>query len=200
MAAVGLLYVGAVLFVNGVMLLGWVSPRAAAPLNIFVGALQVVTPTYLIIAANGQPTSIWAASGIYLFGFTYLWVGINGLMGYDNRGLGWFSLFVAVSAVVYAVDSFSMQGDPAFGVVWALWAVLWFLFFVVLGLERVDFTAATGVFTAVVGLLTAAVAFQFLLDRWTGSVTEAIVLAAIGLATLAVARPAGTSLTLAERG
>ena len=37
MGSVGLLYVGAVLFLNGVMLLGWIDAKSAAPLNVFVG-------------------------------------------------------------------------------------------------------------------------------------------------------------------
>ena len=41
-----LLYVGAVLFINGLMLLGKVEPRSAAVFNLFVGGLQVVTPTF----------------------------------------------------------------------------------------------------------------------------------------------------------
>ena len=40
MGSVGLLYVGAVLFLNGMMLLGRVDARSAAPLNIFVGGLR----------------------------------------------------------------------------------------------------------------------------------------------------------------
>ena len=77
MGSVGLLYVGAVLFLNGCMLLGWVDTRAAVPLNIFVGILQVITPTYLIFTADGNTTQIMAASGLYLFGFTYLYVAMN---------------------------------------------------------------------------------------------------------------------------
>ena len=83
MGSVGLLYVGAVLILNGVMLLGYVEARSAAPLNLFVGALQVVTPTYLIFTSGGDATTILGASGIYLFGFTYLYVGINLLAGLD---------------------------------------------------------------------------------------------------------------------
>ncbi|MDT7637982.1 MAG: putative amide transporter protein, partial [Pseudonocardiales bacterium] len=52
MGTVGLLYVGAVLFINGMMLLGFVEGRSAAMMNLFVGVLQVVTPTYLIFTAN----------------------------------------------------------------------------------------------------------------------------------------------------
>ena len=96
MGSVGLLYVGAVLAINGLMLLGFVEARAAAPLNLFVGALQVVTPTFLIFTAGGDEATILAASGLYLFGFTYLYVGINLLAGLDGTGLGWFSAFVAL--------------------------------------------------------------------------------------------------------
>lgn len=65
MSAVGLIYVEIVLIVNGVMLLGWLTPREAAPLNLFVGALQVFTPTYLIVVAADNVDAVFAASGIY---------------------------------------------------------------------------------------------------------------------------------------
>ena len=91
MASVGLLYVGAVLAVNGLMLLGYIDARSAAPLNLFVGALQVITPTFLIVTASGTPaqqaTTILGASGLYLFGFTYLYVGINLLANLDGTEL-----------------------------------------------------------------------------------------------------------------
>ena len=77
MGSVGLLYVGAVLFINGAMLLGWVEARSAAPMNFFVGGLQVITPTYLIFTANGDADVILAASGLFLFSFTYLYVAVN---------------------------------------------------------------------------------------------------------------------------
>ncbi len=46
MAAVGLLYVGAVSFVNAVMLLGKAEPRSVGIFNLFVGVLQVVVWNY----------------------------------------------------------------------------------------------------------------------------------------------------------
>ena len=184
MSAVGLVYVGAVLFINGVMLLGWLTPQEAGPLNLFVGALQVFTPTYLIIAAAGNADETFAASGIYLFGFTYLWVGINALKGYRGRGFGWFALVVAACTLVYAADSFLRQGDAGFGVIWLLWGVLWFLFFLVLGLERADLGPATGVYTIVTAILTAVAAYQVLLGSWSGGWLQALIFAAIGLLAL----------------
>ena len=112
MASVGLLYVGAVLFINGIMLLGWLDAKSAAPMNFFVGGLQVLTPTYIIFTANGNQDTILAASGLYLFGFTYLYVGINLTAGLDGTGLGYFSLFVAVCAVVFSYLNFTPAPRP----------------------------------------------------------------------------------------
>ena len=188
MASVGLLYVGAVLIVNGLMLLGRVDARAAAPLNIFVGALQVFTPTYLIITSEGDPDVILGASGLYLFGFTYLYVGLNLIYGLDGTGLGWFSAFVAGCAVVFAGLNFGRLDDPAFGVIWLYWAVLWALFFLVLGLKREELTRFTGLVAVVAGVVTCAVpAFLLLTGVWQDNVmTSAIVLAVVLLLSLAL--------------
>jgi hypothetical protein len=191
MASVGLLYVGAVLVVNGLMLLGRVDARAAAPLNLFVGALQVVTPTYLIFTSGGDADTILGASGLYLFGFTYLYVGLNLLCGLDGTGLGWFSAFVAACALVYAGLNFGRLDDPAFGVIWLYWAVLWALFFLVLGLEREELTRFTGAVAIVAGVLTCAVpAFLLLTGVWQDNRrTAAILLAALLLLSLGLYAP-----------
>lgn len=141
---VGLLYVGAVLLLNGLMLLGRVPARSAAALNLFVGALQCVTPTVLIIQAGGDQDAILGASGLYLFGFTYLYVGVANLANLEPAGIGWFSLFVAGAALVYSGLSFWRDHDPVFGVIWLAWALLWALFFAVLGLGAERLTRFTG--------------------------------------------------------
>ena len=195
MGAVGLFYVGAVLFLNGVMLLGRISPTAAAPLNFFVGALQVLTPTVLIVQSGGDPTVIFGASGLYLFGFTYLWVGINAATGWDGAGLGWFSLFVALAAIGYAWHAFTVEQDPAFGAIWSLWAVLWFSFFLLLGLGRGALGPAVGVIALVEGVITAAVpAFLIVAERWPTGIVPAVVIAVIGAAAVVFAVPLGRLL------
>lgn len=183
MGSVGLLYVGAILFLNGVMLLGWVEAKSAAPLNLFVGALQVITPTYLIFTSGGDPDTILAASGIYLFGFTYLYVGINLLAGLDGTGLGWFSLFVAAAAIVYSALNFTKFNDAGFGVIWLYWSFLWGLFFVLLGLKRERIGRYTGAVAAIEGIVTGAIpAFLLMTGRWqTNTGTAAVVLAVFGI-------------------
>lgn len=182
MGAVGLLYVGAVLFINGLMLLGKVEPRAAGILNLFIGALQVITPTVLILIAGSSLNQILGASGIYLFGFTYLYVGIGLLGGFDTTGVGYFSLFVAVAALGYSFANFRILDDPAFGVIWLYWAFLWTLFFLLLGLKREELTVYTGWVTAIQGWITAAVpAFLQLTGYWRNLGVVAVILAVFGV-------------------
>ena len=50
-----------------------------------------------------SPDTVKAAALTLLFSLTYLWVGMNRLTGSDGRGLGWFSLFVAISVLPEAV-------------------------------------------------------------------------------------------------
>jgi hypothetical protein len=145
-ANVGLLFVGAVLFLNGIMLLGKVDARSAAVFNLFIGALQVLTPTYLIFTSGGDPHKILTASGLYLFGFTYLYVGIGLLMGLDTTGVGYYSLFVAVAALGYSYANFRLLHDYAFGAIWLYWSFLWFLFWLLLsGYWRPEHNQAIGI-------------------------------------------------------
>ncbi|MEV4092002.1 AmiS/UreI family transporter [Streptosporangium saharense] len=167
MATVGLLYVGAVLFINGMMLLGKIDARAAAIFNLFVGAMQVVIPTVLIITANNRADVILGASGLFLFGFTYLYVGIGLLGGFDTTGVGYFSLFVAIMALGFSYANFKIANDRPFGVIWLYWAFLWLLFFLLLGLKREHLTVYTGWVTAIQGWVTAAIpAFLLLTGYW----------------------------------
>ncbi|MET8768086.1 AmiS/UreI family transporter [Streptomyces sp. NPDC004658] len=186
MANVGLLFVGAVLFMNGLMLLGKVDSRAAAIFNLFVGGLQVLTPTYLIIAANDDPKRIMLASGIFLFGFTYLYVGIGLLMGLDTTGVGYYSLFVAIVAVGFSFVSFRLVNDQPFGVIWLYWAFLWFLFFLLLGLKMEALTTYVGWVTAIEGWVTGVIpAYLLLTGYWVSAnfYETAIALGAFGVLT-----------------
>ncbi|MFJ2304961.1 AmiS/UreI family transporter [Streptomyces sp. NPDC087787] len=182
MGNVGLLFVGAVLYINGLLLLGKVDGRAGAILNLFVGALQVLTPTYLIFTADGDPKKILAASGLYLFGFTYLYVGIGLLANLDTTGVGYYSLFVAICALGYSFANFHLLKDYPFGVIWLYWALLWFLFFLLLGLKMDHLTTYTGWVTAIEGWVTGAIPAALLLSGYWKHPTEtAIALGVFGV-------------------
>ncbi|WP_285779597.1 AmiS/UreI family transporter [Microtetraspora sp. NBRC 13810] len=182
MGSVGLLYVGAVLFINGLMLLGRVEPRAAALLNLFVGVLQMITPTVIIVSNPGNTAQILGASGLYLFAFTYLYVGINLLTGIDSTGVGYFSLFVSIMAIGYSYANFRILRDPGLGVIWLYWSFLWFLFFVLLGLKQAWITHYTGWVTAIEGWVTGAIpAFMMLTGTWVRTGVIATFLGIFGL-------------------
>ena len=111
------------------MLLGKAEPCSVGTSNLFVGVLQVAVP-FCIIATADDPAVILNASGISLF--TYLYVGVTNLGGFDTGGLGWYCLWVAIIAVVYPLLNFFYFGDPFFGVIRIMWSFLWGLFFVLL--------------------------------------------------------------------
>ncbi|WP_199423027.1 AmiS/UreI family transporter [Actinotalea solisilvae] len=192
MGNVGLLLVGVVLFVNGLSTLGVVPARSAAPLNFFVGTAQVVLPTLVLVLHGTEPGVLQATWPSYLFGITYLWFGFQTVHRIEPQGFGWYSLFVAGIAAYYAVTSIAT--DPVFAVIWATWASMWALFFVLLGLGRthvggLDLGRFTGWFLVLLGIPTCTVPALFLLEgRWTTSpVAGLAALAALALATVASA-------------
>jgi hypothetical protein len=181
------MFVGAVLFVNGLLLLGRVDAKSAGVFNLFVGGLQTAIPFYLIATAK-TPDEILLASGIFLFGFTYLYAGISNLAGHEPVGLGWYSAWVAIMACAFGVTNIVKFHDPTIGLLWLRWSVLWTLFFLVLGLGLERLTALTGWTTLILSFTTCTIpGFLLLLGEW-GGVHTWLVLAVIA-ATLAALVP-----------
>ncbi|WP_449282086.1 AmiS/UreI family transporter [Leucobacter sp.] len=199
MGHVGLLYVGAVLFVNGLMLLGLVPGKSAAAMNLFVGGMQVIFPTLIILQSGGEPAAVLGASGLYLFGFTYLYVAWNQLTGATGEGLGWFSLFVAACAVVYGVLQFTTFDDPVFGMIWFSWAALWFLFFLVLARGKDALTRRTGWFTLLLGIFTGAIPAMLLLTgSYVTGALEGAIAAVVGVVLFGLAWVLGKPVAVAR--
>src|SRR5215472_858583 len=185
MADVGLMFVGAVLFVNGLLLLGKVDGKGAATFNLFVGGLQTAIPFFLIATAT-TTSEILLDSGIFLFGFTYLYVGISTLAGQPPVGLGWYSAWVAIMAAAFGITNIVKFHDPTIGLLWLQWSVLWALFFLVLGLGITRLTALTGWLTLILSFTTCTIpGFLLLLGQW-GHVPTWLVLAVIAATAIAV--------------
>jgi hypothetical protein len=189
MSDVGLMFVGAVLFVNGLLLLGKIDAKGAATFNLFVGALQTAIPFYLIATAK-TTDDILLASGIFLFGFTYLYVGIANLAGQAPVGLGWYSAWVAIMATAFGITNIVRFHDPTIGLLWLQWAVLWALFWLVLGLGITRLTRLTGWLTLILSFTTCTIpGYLLLLGEW-GRVPTWLVLVVIA-ATAVVLLPVG---------
>ena len=125
MLGVSLLYVGAVLTINGIGRLTEIDGKSLAVMNFFTGGLSVIANVILLVCGE-----YYAAATGLLFGFTYLFIRLNAVFNLDGRVLGWFSLFVAINTVPAALLSLLQDADPLFFVIWLAWGILWLLIFV----------------------------------------------------------------------
>jgi hypothetical protein len=201
MSSVGLLFVGSVLFLNGLLFLGKADVKSVAVFNLFVGGLQVAVPFYLIATAH-TPDDILSAAGIFLFGFTYLYVGIVNLAGFKADGIGWYSLWAAALAAGFGLTEILRFHETTLGLLWLQWSVLWALFFVVLALGVERLTTTAGWLTLILSLTTCTIpGFLFLLGDWrkvpTWAVIASIVATAVAVILIAIRTVPAESRTLA---
>ncbi|HDR6129895.1 TPA: AmiS/UreI family transporter [Bacillus anthracis] len=130
MGYVGLLLSGAALFLNSLVILGKAEMKSAGVFNLFVGALQIIIPFYLIMISDQSNWTVYSYAATFLFGLTYLYVGVTFIKGMDSSGLGWFCIWVAIIALFYMVVSFVQFHDVVNALTWFMWALLWYLLFV----------------------------------------------------------------------
>ncbi|MGH9101732.1 MAG: AmiS/UreI family transporter [Acidimicrobiales bacterium] len=201
-----LLYVGAVLVINGIWLIGqartarapagsrWLtapdgpllgdeaerfeqSPQASggavavrahpsviqnrevAVVNLFTGGLGVALSivSFVVGAVHNNLADFSFAGFVLLFAFTYLWVAANQFLNAGGHAFGWYCFFVAVTAVPTGVltllSAAGHVGSVWLGIDWLAWAVLWFMFFLLLALE-LPIARITGYVTVLVGVAT----------------------------------------------
>jgi hypothetical protein len=152
-----LFWVGAVLFLNGIWLMGNIGDGEIAVIDIFVGFLTGSVALYLAFAPGSSGLSIQNAAFLLLFTFTYFWVAWNRWNGADGRGLGWFCLFVALTCAPIAIQGFHAAKntwDYWLAVNWVSWGVLWFLFYLILAQGRDQLTKRTGLLCMLEGIYT----------------------------------------------
>lgn len=156
MLGLSLLFVGFVLTLNGLWLMERVEDRGIIVINGVVAALSFLIATHTALEAT-DVSGIRSAAMILLFATTYLWVAYNRIVECDGRGLGWYSLLVALTVAPMSVLTFSGADSVItvwLGFSWLSWAVLWFLYFCLLTLQKpilkmtARFTLFCGIFTA----------------------------------------------------
>jgi putative amide transporter protein len=124
----------------------FIQNREVAILNIFTGFIGVaIAVTYIVLGGTARLPAlgllnIQTGGAILLFAFTYLWVAYNQYANAGGRALGWYSLFVAVTAVYAGINV--VQNTPGNNTAdlwlagnWFAWAVLWAMFWALLSLE-----------------------------------------------------------------
>lgn len=166
MSNIGLLYVGCVLFINALMLLNLVESKSATVINFLVGLLQIVFPTYLIITSSGELLTILNAGSLCLFGFTYIYVAVTNWKGLSTTGVGYYCLWVAIMAVIFSAINIISFDDLKFAFIWLNWAVLWYLFYLLLAQQK-EIGRLTGYIAMVQSWLTCTIpALAILLNFW----------------------------------
>jgi hypothetical protein len=161
-----LLYVGAVLCLNGLWLLGRIGDKEIWVINIFSGVLTLLVALRLAFGADADLGAVKAGALTLLFTFTYLWIAFNRFSGADGRGLGWYSLFVAITVIPVSIQTLihaASGWDIWFGLSWAAWAVLWFMYFLLLALQK-PILKLTGAVTLLEGIVTGWLPGYLLLD------------------------------------
>ena len=176
MGLIGLFFVGAVLFVNGLFVLGKADPKGTAVMNLLVGGLVGIITLVMSIVTFANPATaaipkdnfqFWSTAGTLLFSFTYFMVAGNILTGGDGRAVGWYCLWVALAAVPTGIINLLWFNDWRFGIIWEMWAVLWFLFFLLLGLQIQRVTRLTAYVTLVEAFITCTIpAYLILINKW----------------------------------
>jgi hypothetical protein len=153
-----LLWVGAVLTLNGLWLMGRIGDREIAVINVFAGGIAFLAAVVSAFSSGAEVTGgIAFGALVLLFAFTYLWVAINRIFQLDGRGLGWYSLFVAITAVPIGIEILmgaQKAWDWWLGLNWLAWGVLWFFYFILLVPRRLT-ANFVGAVTLVEGILTA---------------------------------------------
>jgi putative amide transporter protein len=156
LAGLALFYVGAVLCLNGLWVLGRIGDKEIAVIDIFVGGITLLVALSLAFGPSADLASVKGCAFLLLFTFTYFWVALNRYNGADGRGLGWFCLFVAITCAPVAIQTLTSATSPWgywLGLCWIAWGILWLLFFVLLVLQK-PIAKYVGTLAVIEGILT----------------------------------------------
>lgn len=184
MGFVGLFLSGAVLFLNSLLLLDKAEAKSVGVFNLFVGALQIIFPFYMMITSSQSNWDMYNNAAVFLFGLTYLYVGVTFIKGLDGRGLGWFCLWVVIIALIYTVTSIVYFHDIVNALTWGMWAYLWFLFFLLNSLQM-KIEVYVGIVAFIQSWVTLTIpAILFFLGVWNTQVVIQIMIYVLALSIL----------------
>jgi len=159
-------FVGYLFILNGLNMCGKISDKESGVWNLLIGSWIYVLLIIAIVKQLFGADTWLSVGGTFLFAFTYLSLGLMKLLKLDGRGVGWYCLLVAVIAPFIAQMNFSL-GDWRFGIIWLIWAAMWFVFFLILGLGKTKLAGnKLGYLMMLVGILTLAAPGYMMLRSW----------------------------------
>jgi putative amide transporter protein len=156
LVGLGLLYVGAVLSLNGLWLLNRIGDKEIGVINVASGLITLCVALSLAFGSGANLETVRAAALILLFTITYFWVAYNRIASVDGRGLGWFSLFTAITVVPVCLQAMAKArtvADLWLALNWGVWAIVWFMFFLLLTAKK-PIQRMTGTATLAAGIVT----------------------------------------------
>jgi hypothetical protein len=156
------LYIAATLFVNVRSLQGKAPAREVAILNLIIGIVASMNALYNGFILN---MPLFAAQGS-LFAFTYLWLAYVYFTGQtDLRGFGWYCFFVVAACIPFTAMAF-VDGMAFYGIHFASWAYIWFLFGVLCALQKASIFKLTCYSTYAVALFLGVSSIGWLYGWW----------------------------------
>ncbi len=156
MLGCALVYVGFALFINALMLLDKLDGKQAAPMNVFLGGLILAHVMRTVFLQGQEIGAYFFSMQFLLFAFTFLWLSVNQIWELEGKGLGWYCLLVVIVAVP---TSLTALPDTGLFILWLIWAINWFMFFLLLVLGKqiarvaATFQIGNAVVTGVAGYL-----------------------------------------------
>jgi hypothetical protein len=155
--------VAVILFVNGFMVLGKFGGKQMAVLNLAVGIGIAIMGLFIgftnALAAAGPTQSFVALSSCLVFAFTYILLAGEIFSGTDFKALGWYCCISGIVMFLFSLGFLHIIGttlifSTQFGLLWFLWAGLFWLFWACWGLGKASLTKFTGVYTIFVAFFT----------------------------------------------
>src|SRR5215475_12297416 len=127
----GLFWVGAVLFCNGLWVLGKIGDKEIGVIDVFVGSLTLLIALYLAFGPGADLESVKGATFLLLFAITCAPIFLQTLL--TSHGNFW-QIWLAIN--------------------WASWGILWFLFYLILAHGRTELSKFTGTLCTAQGVYT----------------------------------------------
>jgi len=173
MVYIVLYLVGALLFVNGLFLLGIVTNLAGvAVLNFLGGTLVTIMALYIaakdMYSAFGETVSNIVGASCLTFSIAYLMIAFEGfsivstVVAAEQKAnftaLGWYCLPMSICLFFLFLGWFQIIGTkmpkvPQFGILWLTWAIAFFLFFLTFG-AQLPVGKLTGWYIIIIGVIT----------------------------------------------
>ncbi len=134
MLGVALLFVGITLISNGCLILQKSNPKSIALMNI-ITAIVLIFGNFIALGRAETMVDYSNVGGGFLFGFTYAIIACNLLFDLDPKANGWYSLMVAIFAIVMGISSLN-TATYNYAYLWFAWSILWASTFVEVVLNK----------------------------------------------------------------